>query len=555
MAIIFLVIIWTPAVVVIWTRFLQSIRFWQANEYTLQRFYNQIRYNFGLETRKPFSIIIKIVLLITLSSFVFDPTNQYLIIPALLTYALFSYEASFAITKAFRHLPSFNLANITSLIASSLILFGIIYAVSTLVIDSPVISILGATGLGTTLFIAETKLILFLVFASIVAIGLDLGSLVIVSLAGLITWPLRMIEKFIVLDSARKVLSLSNFKVILVTGNWHDQATAISIGNYLNQTSKAIALPGDFLSDFSVAKAIINSVNNEGGYLVINVDPATETEAKQIVKLLNPYVLVFTGHTGNSTISEVLVNNLPTNTILISSGDSLEGISLARSHKGSDILFFTKTPLSEHLSVEPTLIETLISSEARTNNDLLEFNLRTKSKSIHIQTKSTSTGMLETYLILAGIGTCLGQDLDDIAQILNNLPAVDNTPEVLDGINETKVVANWNLNHLRTDNYHVELFHRMHARNKFVVHTGYKNKPMEEYANSFGSKLFGIDYLVTLNQDIANAAKNKAKHVVYFRSSSELIYFLQSKLDKGDAVLLLGRESTDIMNAVINDER
>lgn len=228
---ILLILFWTPILISLIKNFFLNLRYWNINNFKFEYFVNYIKWNYQNVEKSHFKTILKYCLF-SIIVFVFYSFPNYIIIPILLVYILYSYEFFIAVREFFSKeniLAQKSYRNNLITFIFLLLIFAVATTLSNLYFE--INSYLNSNKLTTSLIedakkyeylIPENQqdinilydIYLFLFFATTLSIFIDFSIPIILLILILITSPINYLITYLY-SKTNKKLTIENLSILI----------------------------------------------------------------------------------------------------------------------------------------------------------------------------------------------------------------------------------------------------------------------------------------------------------------------------------------------------
>jgi UDP-N-acetylmuramoyl-tripeptide--D-alanyl-D-alanine ligase len=567
----FVLLFLLPGYIVFIGNIIWDIYFWQTKDYRFDRMASHLRYDYEQSHRAQWSVLVKILAFLALTSFIWWPTNTLLGIIVFVVYALFTLEA-FKFIESLINNPDIHnylsLRSTVSIVVSVTLGLMLLLAIGVpmLLSERGVIEgyqeLLGGTAINDT-----PTFFAFLVVSTLVAITLDLGTPLIATIAAIITTPFSWLRKYWVLQTARTILrSKPGLKVIGITGSVGKTTAADILYQLIEGNFKVVHAPTSYSTNLNIANSLFRDVRPDTDVLIAELGSYKRGEISTITKFIPLDIAIITNieyshiglHRDQHSIylaKREAIDGLKPNGVAILNAEDEYCQKIAQQNKGNEILFFTGQQPTIN-SVQPLLLNTVQAQNLKVREGKLEFDLAIGEQQVHIRSSIRHRHLIHSLLAAISAAASLGIDIDTIAMRVSHLRINEHDFSPINGTNNAKLI-----DATKTVSYSmlVEAIKELKSEDgnrralltKGIPELG---KHKQTLYQKLAAHLHGIDVLFTSDSKLAKAvrSKNKAIEIVQRRGNDELIYAYRTKIEPQDIVLLAGPLPAAIMNALIS---
>lgn len=356
--------------------------------------------------------------------------------------------------------------------------------------------------------------------------------------------PFRFAKKFVIKKATAKIRSLKNLKVIGITGSYGKTSTKEFLYDILRNDFKVVKTPKNVNVDIGVARTVLSDLDEETEIFIVEMGAYKRQEIDDICRIVNPTIGILTGINeqhlslfGNieNTIrakAELFVS-LPKDGVAIVNWDNKNCHKALKFNSAGEVV---KYGMEGERDVKATGV--------KQEEGLLKFN-------IHIgkESEKFEVGVLGKHYVQNLLGSIycaykLGLGLKEISQYAKSCRAVEQSLELFDGKNETRILDDsYNSNPhgfiaaLKTAN-------DLEAKRILLVTMGMLElgKKSDELHRKVAKEIKKVcDKVFVTSQDAFRVFSKDIENIQIAEDHKELIKLLDKEIRKGDLILFENR--------------
>ncbi len=565
-------IFWLPVASTILFNLLWDIQLFQAGDYSLFRTAHALRWDFRFSHRAWWHTVIKLCAFIATLSFIWFPASLVPLVGILVAFGMWVND-NFEIIRrlAVGKLPAIRLdLGSFGILISAILLLGLlpsffalltkpVTAVQTLGSPAELLSILPTTS--PEGFLTIPAIYLFLVFATLTGILVDIASPLLGILLLVITFPVRQLQAILLINKARIKFSMfSDLKVIVITGSSGKTELKNLLLHLLKGRAKVSYSPGNVTSLTDLAKDINQHLSPQSDIYIVEALALRPGRLAAIANFLRPQIVIVhsidEGRLGlfkNSQellVAQAEILHFGTSVL---NGDDAFVRKLIELNTGKEVVYTTQEKKIEHLLASEITTTAISASEIQAEGKSLQFLLNTHWGQQEIQLADSKRSLLPIYLGAASTALLLGLNMEQIAYKLKTAHIDATRWQVLPGDNDTQLFIDPRRPSFKSIKHNMEALphHRTILITEGVKELGkHKQQLYADLATAIQSK---VSILITPDKHLIKMIKlnNTQTQLILTRNIDQAIYSVRTNASPGDNILILGNIPAEIVTRLV----
>lgn len=562
------VLFWIPVTIVIIYNLVWDLRFYQRNNFSLRNIYHSIRWDFETSHRSQYKLVIKLLFLVAIVTFLFNPLNIWPAFAVAGIYIIWTSEMFLVAEKIYlRKFPYVQMD--WRAIAIALLTVGILSLLPILLTvgisgspaTAPVItSIIDLLPSETVTGIQAPNIYIYLIFSTLLALAYDLTSAAIVLVVVVLTKPMNWLARRLQLMKALNKLSLyPNLIVIGITGSTGKTTTRSVLEHILANKFRVVSTPYSEVNEAALLDTIINHVHHDTEILIVEMNAYRQGDITRLCKITSPNISILTGidesHIGifgslEKTLAakaEILENTKPNGTVILNADDT-NVRELISKYDLKEILVYTKSDadaLRDHNDL--TLNYYHAHHIHHEGNKDLVMEIASGLGNFELEMKDTPKYLVTPTLCAIAASAEVGAQLGEIISQLNSYAHPNTFVETVMGDGHALLWVDDRPQNFRSFKRAMEyIVQNDDPQTKIVLVTNgikqlgkYKSDVYKDVATHIHSN---VDILITTDSKLAKTAKtdNYRTQIKLLNNIDDMIYSARQEIEPNTVIMLLG---------------
>jgi UDP-N-acetylmuramoyl-tripeptide--D-alanyl-D-alanine ligase len=531
-----------------------DLRFWQKANYSWQRIWHHLWWDFELSHRDNFKTLAKLLLAASLAITLLVGWWELCAVLCVLYFAFMVNDAVSCLQLL--------LANRWPKLNQSYTARAVIYLhIGTLLVLYALIGwwfsaqrvIITNFSNDSTLFMLLPGIVLTLMTAAI----LDLGSSWFTILWMAIITPFRGLGASLVIRAAhRKLAQFPNLKVIFIAGSQGKTAVRKLLQNVLIDDFRISVVTTPAASATELARQAVSAVNSRTQVLIVEANSYALNDIRKLAAVIAPDIGVLTGISESyiglyGSLDQTLMAHgelleviKPGGTAVLNGGD--EDIRrLIQTHSNKEIIYYPYPDIAPIIDNDLELTHLQVTQLANMAGPKTKLEIATPSTKHYLEIQDRVVDFVPSILAAAAVALELGLALDYTMPKLGLYANILFPWHELSGDLNTQILIHEGHSNYSNLTQSLERMQTYAANKRILVigglkgFGGYKPRTYKSLAKQVQAN---IDTLITYDALLAAAVSNNNTHteVVLVRTLNQLIYQLRKRMETGDLILIHG---------------
>ncbi len=578
-------IFWIPVLIVLVKKYLWDLYYWQIKEYRWDRFWTHIRWDQEEQNRNYYNVGLKFILFATVTLIFEAP---FLVLIAIVTsYIVWVFESFDFVSDIFtKKLIKPSLKNIRNIL---IMLFLIVISILLPLLLSIPFALLDRTSIdqytvleyfnnffGSQIIFVYPDIFILIGLLTLLGLFLDLASPLITPFGVILTWPLSYIRRWMIINKAKKKFNSIRNQVTLIgiTGSQGKTTTKELLYEVLKTKYKVAKTPENYNTDIGVSLAIMSEIQDDTEIFIAEMGAYKRGEIKKIVNSFTPdislitdidtqHIGIFGGRKELAEGKSEIVRYMRTNGLAVLNGDNEACREIADKLENFIILVSSdKGNFLKLNKIESPKRKYIKATNVKANNGSVSFTIKDNNEESKIRLVNFGKHLVNNVLEVIATATKLDMTISEVVNALEKTKIELPRLSIDTGDNNTIIINDSYSSSYKGFIAAVEFMNEIpmdkNAKRivitKGILELGREKKTI--YKDLMNKIRKDIDILITSDSLLYKTfeEENLNVEIIKVRTADDMIYKFREKAKPNDVVLLEGRLSPLVLQAIVSDQ-